>query len=172
MSITLSWISRIWNFKGLISEPSSLNIFGFTVEYQTTLIILFADLWILKFSKEKKKKKEKETFNRHLRKYRSHDGTTNPANNRKFETRAKLCLLRKNCFVSRVCTVKGFLTDWIPHRLFEWSIDNQYIGEGVAPIRPLLTVTTMSTNLRETSRGNSRFSGFFFPPFFLSQLKR
>ena len=116
--------------------------------------------------RKKKRKKEKETFNRHLRKYRSLDGTTNPANNRKFETRAKLCLLRKNCFVSRVCTVKGFLTDWIPHRLFEWSIDNQYIGEGVAPIRPLLTVTTMSTNLRETSPGNSRFSGFFFPPFF------
>lgn len=28
--------------------------------------------------------------------------------------------------------MKGFLTDWILHRLFEWSIDNRYIGEGAA----------------------------------------
>lgn len=36
--------------------------------------------------------------------------------------------------------MKGFLTDWILHRLFEWSIDNRYIGQWVAPIRPLLTL--------------------------------
>lgn len=28
-----------------------------------------------------------------------------------------------------MCTMKGFLTDWIFHRLFEWSIDNQYIQD-------------------------------------------